>query len=73
MFKSEIRELSERAFLKTFEKKWNEGDLFSVNLMLSWAEDKLSPAAYVKFNELYHKLSDEGFSDEEENVVTSIK
>ena len=67
MFKAEIKELSERAFLKTFEKKWNEGDLFAVNFMLDCAEEILGPAAYVRFKEQYKKLSAEGFSTKEKN------
>jgi hypothetical protein len=56
-----------------FEMKWNEEDLFSVNLMLTIAEDTLSPAGYVRFNELYNKLSSEGFSNEEKTAVSNIR
>jgi len=58
-FKTEIGELSERNFIRLFEKRWNEEDLFSVNLMLTIAEDTLSPAGYVRFNEMYQMLSAE--------------
>ena len=58
-FKTEISGLSERSFIRLFEKKWNEEDLFSVNLMLTIAEDTLSPAGYVRFNEMYQMLSAE--------------
>jgi len=60
VFKAEIKDVSERTFIRVFEKKWREEDLFSVNLMLMWAEDMLSPATLVRFNELYQRLSLEG-------------
>ena len=72
-FKSEIAGLSERSFIRLFEKKWNEEDLFSVNLMLTIAEDILSPAAHVRFKELYNKLSAEGFSSEEKTAISNIR
>ena len=72
-FKTEISGLSERSFIRLFEKKWNEEDLFSVNLMLTIAEDTLSPAGYVRFKELYNKLSAEGFSSEEKTAVSNIR
>jgi hypothetical protein len=55
-FKTEIAGLSERGIIQLFEKKWNEEDLFSVNLMLTIAEDTLSPVGYVRFKELYQML-----------------
>jgi hypothetical protein len=58
---------------RLFEKKRNEEDLFSVNLMLNIAEDTLSPAAYVRFKELYNKLSSEGFNAEEKTAVSNIR
>ena len=60
-------------FIRIFEKKWNEEDLFSVNLMLTIAEDTLSPAGYVRFKELYNKLSVEGFSRDEKTAVSNIR
>jgi hypothetical protein len=72
-FKTEISGLSERSFIRLFEKKWNEEDLFSVNLMLTIAEDTLSPAGYVRFNEMYQMLSAEGFSSEEKTAVSNIR
>jgi len=72
-FKTEISGLSERGFIRLFEKKWNEEDLFLVNVMLTRAEDTLSPAGYVRFKELYNKLSAEGFSSEEKTAVSNIK
>ena len=72
-FKTEITGLSERSFIRLFEKKWNEEDIFSVNLMLNIAEDTLSPAGYVRFKELYQKLSAEGFNAEEKTAVTNIR
>jgi hypothetical protein len=72
-FKVELTGLSERSFIRLFEKKWNEEDLFSVNLMLTIAEDTLSPAGYVRFKELYNKLSADGFSSEEKTAVSNIK
>ena len=72
-FKTEIAGLSERSFIRLFEKKWNEEDLFSVNLMLTIAEDILSPAGYVRFKELYQKLSAEGFSREEKTAISNIR
>ena len=68
-----LKTLSERGFIRLFEKKWNEGDLFAVNFMLDCAEEILGPAAYVRFSEQYKKLSAEGFSTEEKNALTSIK
>ena len=73
LFKAEIKSLSERNYIRLFEKKWNEGDLFAVNFMLDCAEEILGPAAYVRFTEQYKKLSAEGFSTEEKNALTSIK
>lgn len=72
-FKTEISGLSERSFIRLFEKKWNEEDLFSVNLMLNIAEDTLSPAGYVRVKELYNKLSAEGFSNEEKTAISNIR
>jgi hypothetical protein len=72
-FKAELTGLSERSFIRLFEKKWNEEDLFSVNLMLTIAEDTLSPVGYVRFKELYNKLSAEGFSSEEKTAVSNIR
>ena len=72
-FKAEISGLSERSFIRLFEKKWNEEDLFSVNLMLTIAEDTLSPAGYVRFNELYNKLSAEGFNAEEKTAISNMR
>jgi hypothetical protein len=73
LFKAEIKALSERNYIRLFEKKWNEGDLFAVKFMLDCAEEILGPAAYVRFTEQYKKLSAEGFSTEEKNALTSIK
>ena len=73
LFKTEISGLSERNFIRLFEKKWNEEDLFSVNLILNLAEDTLSPAGYVRFKELYNKLSAKGFSRDEKTAVTNIR
>jgi hypothetical protein len=73
LFKVEIKNLSERGFIRLFEKKWTEGDHFSVNLMLNIAEEILGAAAYVRFTEQYKKLSAEGFSTEEKNALSSIK
>ena len=73
LFKAEIKALSERGFIRLFEKKWNEGDLYSVNFRLDCVEEKLGPAAYVRFTEQYKKLSAEGFSTEEKNALTNIK
>ena len=73
LFKAEIKALSERNYIRLFEKKWNEGDLFAVNFMLDCAEEILGPAAYVRFTEQYKKLSAEGFSTEEKNALTNIK
>ena len=72
-FKTEIAGLSERGFIRLFEKKWNGEDLFAVNLMLTIAEDTLSPAGYVRFKELYNKLSAEGFSRDEKTTVSNIR
>jgi hypothetical protein len=72
-FKAELSGLSERSFIRVFEKKWNEEDIFSVNLMLTIAEDTLSPGAYVRFNEQYKKLSAEGFSQAEKTAVNNIR
>jgi hypothetical protein len=72
-FKVDISGLSERSFIRLFEKKWNEEDLFSVNLMLTIAEDILSPAGCVRFKELYNKLSAEGFSREEKTAISNIR
>ena len=72
-FKSEISGSSERNFIRLFEKKWNEEDLFSVNLMLNIAEDILSPAGHVRFNELYKKLSAEGLNSEEKTAVSNLR
>ena len=72
-FKAEISGLSERNFIRLFEKKWNEEDIFSVNLILTIAEDTLSPAGYVRFKELYNKLSAEGFSSEEKTAVSNMR
>jgi hypothetical protein len=72
-FKTEIAGLSERGFIRLFEKKWNDEDLFSVNLMLNVADDILSPAGYVRFKELYQKLSAEGFSKEEKTAISNIR
>jgi len=72
-FKAELTGLSERSFIRLFEKKWNEEDLFSVNLMLTIAEDTLSPAGYVRFKELYNKLSAEGFSRDEKTAISNIR
>jgi phage-related protein len=33
----------------------------------------LSPGAHVRFNELYNKLSAEGFSSEEKTAVSNIR
>jgi len=49
------------------------GRPFSVNLMLSIAEDILSPGTYVRFTELYKKLSAEGFSSEEKTAISNIR
>jgi hypothetical protein len=73
LFKAEIKGLSERNYIRLFEKKWNEGDLFAVNFMLDCAEEILGPAAYVRFTEQYKRLSAEGFSTEEKNALSSIK
>ena len=73
LFKAEIKNLSERSYIRLFERKWNEEDIFSVNFMLTIAEEILGPAAYVRFNEQYKKLSAGGFSTEEKNALTSIK
>jgi hypothetical protein len=72
-FKAELSGLSERSFIRLFEKKWNEEDLFSVNLMLNIAEDTLSPAGYVRFKEQYNKLSSEGFSRDEKTALSNIR
>jgi hypothetical protein len=72
-FKAELSGLSERSFIRLFEKKWNEEDLFSVNLMLTIAEDTLSPGAYVRFNEQYQRLSAEGFSRDDKTTVSNIR
>jgi hypothetical protein len=72
-FKTEISGLSERSFIRLFEKKWSEEDLFSVNFMLTIAEDIISPAGYVRFKELYNKLSAEGFSHEEKTSISNIR
>ena len=72
-FKTEISGLSDRGFIRLFEKKWNDEDFFSVNVMLKIAEDTLSPAGYVRFKELYKKLSAEGFSSEEKTAVSNIR
>ena len=72
-FKVELSGLSERGLIRLFEKKWNEEDLFSVNLMLNIAEDILSPAGYVRFKELYNKLSADGFNSEEKTAVSNIR
>ena len=72
-FKVEISGLSERSFIRLFEMKWNEEDLFSVNLMLNIAKDTLSPAGYVRFKEQYNNLSAEGFSSEEKTAVSNIR
>jgi len=72
-FKTEISGLSERSFIRLFEKKWSEEDLFSVNLMLTIAEDLLSPAGYVRFKELYNKLSADGFNADEKTAVSNIR
>jgi hypothetical protein len=72
-FKAELRGLSERSFIRLFKKKWNEEDLFSVNLILTIAEDTLSPASYGRFKELYNKLSAKGFSRDEKTAVTNIR
>jgi len=72
-FKVELTGLSERSFIRLFEKKWNEEDIFSVNLMLTIAEDTLSPAGYVRFKELFNKLSAEGFNAEEKTAVSNIR
>ena len=37
LFKAEIKSLSERNYIRLFEKKWTEGDLFAVNFMLECA------------------------------------
>jgi hypothetical protein len=60
--------LWERGFIRLFEKKWNEGDIFSVNLMLTLAEEILGQTALVQFTEQYKKLSAGGFSTEEKNA-----
>ena len=72
-FKVELSGLSERGLIRLFEKKWNEEDLFSVNRMLNIAEDILSPAGYVRFKELYNKLSADGFNSEEKTAVSNIR
>ena len=72
-FKAELSGRSERSFIRLFEKKWNEEDLFSVNLMLNIAEDTLSPAGYVRFKEQYNKLSSEGFSRDEKTALSNIQ
>ena len=71
--KTELTGLSERSFIRLFEKKWSEEDLFSVNLMLNIAEDTLSPAGYVRFKEQYQRLSAEGFSRDEKTAVSNIR
>jgi hypothetical protein len=73
LFKAEIKNLSERRFIRLFEKKWTDGDLFAVNFMLGCAEEILGAAAYVRFTEQYKKLSAGGFGPEEENALSSIK
>ena len=73
LFKAEIKSLSERNYIRLFEKKWNEGDLFAVNFMLDCAEEILNPASYVRFTEQYKKLSAEGFNTEEKNALSNIK
>ena len=73
LFKAEIKALSERNYIRLFEKKWTEGDLFAVNFMLDCAEEILNPASYVRFTEQYKKLSAEGFSTEEKNALSSIR
>ena len=73
LFKAEIKSLSERNYIRLFEKKWNEGDLYSINFMLDCAEEILNPASYVRFTEQYKKLSAEGFNTEEKNALSSIK
>jgi hypothetical protein len=73
LFKAEIKALSERNYIRMFEKKWNEEDIFSVNLMLTIAEDMLSPGAYVRFTEQYKRLSAGGLSRDEKTAVTNIR
>jgi len=41
--------------------------------MLTIAEDTLSPAGYVRFNEMYQMLSAEGFSSEEKTAVSNMR
>ncbi len=41
--------------------------------MLTWAEDMLSPTALVRFNEMYSKLSSEGFNAEEKTTISNIR
>jgi hypothetical protein len=72
-FKAELSGLSERNFIRLFEMKWNEGDLFSVNLMLDCAEEILGAPTLVRFNEQYKRLSAEGFSLEEKSALSNIR
>jgi hypothetical protein len=72
-FKTEIGGLSERSVIRLFEMKWDKEDLFSVNVMLTIAEDILSSAAYLRFKKLYQRLSAEGFSSEEKTAVNNIR
>ena len=41
--------------------------------MLTIAEDTLSPAGYVRFKELYNKLSAEGFNAEEKTAISNMR
>jgi len=69
LFKAEVKNTSERGFIRLFERKWKEEDIFSVNLMLTIAEEVLGTAAHLRFKEQYERLSAEGFSREEKNAV----
>jgi hypothetical protein len=71
-FKAELLGLSERNFIRLFERKWIEEDIFSVNLMMDIAEDTLSPAVFNRFTEQYKKLSAEGFYQAEKTAVSNI-
>jgi hypothetical protein len=71
--KAEIKALSERNYIRLFERKWTEGDLFAVKCMLECAEEILGASALVRFNEQYKKLSAEGFTQAEKTAVTNIR
>jgi len=49
LFKAEIINLSERGFIRLFEKKWHEGDLFAVNFMLACAEEESALTSIKKY------------------------